>query len=93
VRNDIQPGAVFPDYQLPDHTGAPRRLSELQGEDPLRIGRISSSAGIVRDRRRRRNVMSGGVSRAQWLRVCGVRGHEEETPPKLFVGRTDEASL
>jgi peroxiredoxin len=28
-------GTVFPDYQLPDHTGAPRRLSELQGDDPL----------------------------------------------------------
>ena len=32
---DLVPGAVFPDYQLPDHTGTPRRLSELQGDDPL----------------------------------------------------------
>jgi peroxiredoxin len=29
------PGDVFPDYELPDHTDTPRRLSELQGEDPL----------------------------------------------------------
>ena len=35
MRHDIVPGAVFPDYQLPDHTGTPRRLSELQGDDPL----------------------------------------------------------
>ena len=35
MRDDIAPGAVFPDYQLPDHTDTPRRLSELQGEDPL----------------------------------------------------------
>ena len=35
MRNDLVPGAVFPDYQLPDHTGAPRKLSELQGADPL----------------------------------------------------------
>ena len=29
------PGAVFPDYELPDHTNTRRRLSELQGEDPM----------------------------------------------------------
>lgn len=29
------PGGVFPDYELPDHTSTPRRLSELQGDDPL----------------------------------------------------------
>ena len=28
-------GAVFPNYQLPDHTNTMRRLSELQGDDPL----------------------------------------------------------
>lgn len=32
---NLAPGNVFPDYQLPDHTGTPRRLSELQGDDPL----------------------------------------------------------
>src|SRR5260221_11024193 len=35
MRYDLVPGAVFPDYQLPDHTGTARRLSELQGGDPL----------------------------------------------------------
>jgi len=35
VRSDIVPGAIFPDYELPDHTETPRRLSELQGEDPM----------------------------------------------------------
>jgi peroxiredoxin len=35
MRSDLVPGAVFPDYELPDHTGASRRLSELQGGDPL----------------------------------------------------------
>jgi hypothetical protein len=34
MRSDIVPGAVFSDYELPDHTETPRRLSELQGEDP-----------------------------------------------------------
>jgi peroxiredoxin len=35
MRADIVPGGVFPDYQLPDHTRTMRRLSELQGDDPL----------------------------------------------------------
>ena len=35
MRSDIVPGAVFPDYELPDHTQTPRKLSELQGEDPM----------------------------------------------------------
>ena len=35
MRSDIVPGGVFPDYALPDHTGAVRLLSELQGHDPL----------------------------------------------------------
>src|SRR4051812_30734867 len=35
MRSDIVPGATFPDYELPDHTNIVRRLSELQGDDPL----------------------------------------------------------
>ena len=35
MRSNIVPGTIFPDYQLPDHMGTPRRLSELQGDDPL----------------------------------------------------------
>jgi hypothetical protein len=35
MRADIAPGGTFPDYELPDHTSVPRRLSEIQGDDPL----------------------------------------------------------
>ena len=35
MRSDITPGGLFPDYELPDHTNVRRRLSELQGGDPL----------------------------------------------------------
>jgi peroxiredoxin len=35
MRSDIVAGAVFPDFELPDHLGRSRKLSELQGEDPL----------------------------------------------------------
>ena len=35
MRSDIVPGGIFPDYALPDHNRSVRKLSELQGEDPL----------------------------------------------------------
>ena len=35
MRSEIVPGRVFPDYELPDHTGKLRKLSELQDGDPL----------------------------------------------------------
>src|SRR5271170_4505500 len=35
MRSDIVSGSIFPDYELPDHTGTLRKLGELQGDDPL----------------------------------------------------------
>src|SRR5271167_2790318 len=35
MRSDITPGGTFPDYELPDHENVRRKLSEIQGEDPL----------------------------------------------------------
>ena len=35
MRSDVVIGSVFPDYELPDHTGKHRKLSEIQGGDPL----------------------------------------------------------
>ncbi|HZA12272.1 peroxiredoxin family protein [Mycobacterium sp.] len=35
MRADIVPGGDFPDYELTDHTKTRRRLSELQGIDPM----------------------------------------------------------
>jgi len=35
MRTDIAPGASFPDYELPDQNGERRRLSDLQGSDPM----------------------------------------------------------
>ncbi|MGA2012865.1 MAG: redoxin domain-containing protein, partial [Solirubrobacteraceae bacterium] len=35
MRPDIVPGAIFPDYELPDHENVPRKLSAIRGEDPL----------------------------------------------------------
>ena len=35
MRADIVASAVFPDYELIDHTGKGRKLSDLQGPDPM----------------------------------------------------------
>ncbi len=35
MRADIVPGATLSDYELPDHTDTPRKLSEIQGDDPM----------------------------------------------------------
>jgi peroxiredoxin len=35
MRADIVPGATFPDYELTDHTKIRRKLSEMQGIDPM----------------------------------------------------------
>jgi hypothetical protein len=35
MREDIVPAARFPDYELPDHTGVRRQLSEIQGDNPM----------------------------------------------------------
>jgi peroxiredoxin len=35
MRSDIAPGGVFQDYELTDHIGDLRKLSALQGDDPL----------------------------------------------------------
>jgi peroxiredoxin len=35
MRSDIAPGGTFPDYELPDQDRVTRRLSEIQGDDPM----------------------------------------------------------
>jgi peroxiredoxin len=50
MRADIVPGAIFPDYELADHRGKHRRLSELQETDPLVLV-LSRGGYCPRDRR------------------------------------------
>ena len=50
MRADIVPGAVLPDYELSDHTGTHRKLSDLQGRDPL-IVVLSRGSFCPKDRR------------------------------------------
>src|ERR1700730_5918229 len=50
MRADIVPGAAFPDYDLPDHTAKHRKLSELQGADPM-VVMLSRGNYCPKDRR------------------------------------------
>src|SRR5262249_6597180 len=50
MRSDIVPGAVFPDYELPDHRGKHRMLSALQQGDPLVL--VLSRGGFCPKERR-----------------------------------------
>src|SRR6476646_1558114 len=50
MRPDIVPGTIFPDYELSDHTGKHRKLSELQGPDPM-IVVLSRGGYCPKDRR------------------------------------------
>jgi len=50
MRADIVAGAVFPDYELTDHAGKRRKLSDLQGPDPMVL--VLSRGGFCpKDRR------------------------------------------
>jgi peroxiredoxin len=50
MRADIVPGAAFPDFELSDHTGTRRKLSELQGKDPMVLV-LSRGGYCPKDRR------------------------------------------
>ena len=50
MRHDIVPGAIFPDYELSDHTAERRKLSELQEQHPMVL--VLSRGGFCpKDRR------------------------------------------
>ena len=56
MRNDIVPGARFPDYELTDHTATRRKLSELQGTDPM-IVVLSRRGFCPKDRRQNERLV------------------------------------
>jgi peroxiredoxin len=56
MRPDIVPGATFPDYDLPDHRGKHRKLSELQGGDPMVLV-LSRGGYCPKDRRQHEGLL------------------------------------
>jgi peroxiredoxin len=56
MRSDITLGATFPDYELPDQSGRRRKLSDIQGGDPM-IVVLSRGHFCPKDRRQLRNLV------------------------------------
>src|ERR1700757_5128005 len=56
MRSDIVPGAIFPDYELSDHTAKRRKLSELQGPHPMVLV-LSRGAFCPKDRRQAEGLL------------------------------------
>jgi len=56
MRSDIVPGAAFPDFELSDHTGKRRKLSELQGDDPM-IVVLARGGYCPKDRRQHEGLV------------------------------------
>src|SRR5689334_6959640 len=56
MRTDIVQGAIFPDYELPDHTAKRQKLSELQGPDPM-ILVLSRGGYCPKDRRQHEGLV------------------------------------
>ncbi len=50
MRADIVPGSQLPDYELSDQTGKRRKLSDIQGQDPM-IVVLSRGSYCPKDRR------------------------------------------
>src|SRR5580698_8924624 len=57
MRADIVGGAVFSDYELADHTGKHRKLSELQGQNPMVLV-LSRGAFCPKDRRQAEGLVA-----------------------------------
>ena len=56
MRPDIKVGAAFPDYELTDHTKPRRKLSDLQGIDPM-ILVLSRAMYCPKDQRQHRELV------------------------------------
>jgi peroxiredoxin len=56
MRPDIVPGATLPDYELTDHGGMRRKLSQLQGQHPM-ILVLSRGGYCPKDRRQHEGLV------------------------------------
>jgi peroxiredoxin len=82
MRDDIKVGARFPDYELPDHTGRKRRLSDLQGGHPMVVV-LLRGAFCPKDRQQLRGLvglwpeMKVGYARMVTISTEGFLGTNE----------------
>jgi peroxiredoxin len=91
MRADIVVGAVFPDYELTDHTGKHRKLSDLQGPDPM-ILVLSRGGYCPKDRRQAEGLvqlhheMEVGYSRLVTISTDYMLLTNETEPVPALIG-------
>jgi len=68
MSNGLTPGAVLPDFTLPDGAGTMRRLSERQGDDAM-ILMLGRGAQCPRERQHQREMLVFD----QWCAVAITR--------------------
>ena len=84
MRDDICPGATFPDYELPDHEGTPTRLSTLQGSLPM-ILHLSRGSYCPREHRWLRGLVSMWPEfRVAFTRVCVISAYDNQLEVNEF---------
>src|ERR1700746_1330845 len=72
MRADIKVGVRLPDYELPDHTDVKRKLSHLQGNDPM-VLMLGRGIYCPKDRQQLRQLvdlssqMDGGFTRMVYI--------------------------
>ena len=82
MRSDVVAGNTFLDYQLPDHTRTLRKLSEIQGDDPLIL---TLARGIGEFRQARNGVCSDPQApRRDRPAPPGARGGPGDRLPRLL---------
>jgi hypothetical protein len=74
MRSDMTQGAVLPDYELSDHTGKHRKLSELQGDDPMVLV-LGRGGYCPKDRRQAEGLLQ--LHREMEVGYCRM-GHDHD---------------
>ena len=80
MRSDIRPGTTFRDHELTDQSDRRRRLSEIQGIDPVIVVR---SRGTYRpkDRRQLRNVVEHAPNfKVAYTKIVTISSREVVAP-------------
>ena len=79
MRADIVPGGAFPDYELTDHDQTRRRLSELQGIDPMIL---ILSRGHFCPKDHQQHLAAGGLLFGDRGRLHPDRHHRDRQHPR-----------
>ena len=93
MRSDIVPGSVFPDYELSDHTAKRRKLSELQGQDPM-IVVLGRGGYCPKDRRQAEGLvelhreLEVGYCRLVTITTDNLRRPTSTAPASARIGRS-----